>query len=100
MITNGGLGTIKECILSGVPMIVFPGDFEQPGNAARVVYHGIGLMGDYQRASAEQIRSMIDRINNNAAFKSKIETMKDKFIEMENAELSIKIIEERLNLLP
>src|SRR5262249_15015341 len=24
MITHGGLGTIKECIISGVPMIVFP----------------------------------------------------------------------------
>jgi zeaxanthin glucosyltransferase len=43
-IVHGGLGTIKECIWSGVPMLVLPADHDQPGNAARVAYHGLGVV--------------------------------------------------------
>lgn len=42
-ITHGGLGTIKECILSATPMIVLPFLHDQPSNAERVVRHGLGI---------------------------------------------------------
>jgi zeaxanthin glucosyltransferase len=41
-ITHGGLNSIKESISRGVPLLVFPMVNDQPGNAARVVFHGIG----------------------------------------------------------
>lgn len=43
MLTHGGHSTIKECIFSGVPMLVFPCSYDQHGNAARVQYHQIGI---------------------------------------------------------
>lgn len=47
MITHGGLNSITECIVNEVPMLVYPlnNKWDQNGNAARVVYHHIGLRG-------------------------------------------------------
>jgi zeaxanthin glucosyltransferase len=42
-LTHAGLGSVREAIALHVPMIVVPQQFDQPGNAARVVYHGIGI---------------------------------------------------------
>jgi zeaxanthin glucosyltransferase len=62
MIGHGGLGSIKECILSAVPMLVFPIAYDQPGNAARIAYHRLGLVGDIHRAPANAIGAAIDEI--------------------------------------
>ncbi|MEL6488477.1 MAG: glycosyltransferase [Cyanobacteria bacterium J06621_3] len=44
-IIHGGPHTITECIHFGVPMLVSPlNRDDQPGNAARVIYHGLGLL--------------------------------------------------------
>lgn len=65
MITHAGLGTVKECIAAGVPMLAFPAGYDQPGNAARIERHGLGKRGDYTRvtptALAERITSMLAR---------------------------------------
>lgn len=42
-ITHGGYGTIKECIYYEVPMVVCPSSYDQHGNAARVIFHKLGL---------------------------------------------------------
>lgn len=60
MITNGGLGTVKECIWFRVPMIVAPCKFDQPGNAARVVRHGLGRRVDVDRVSVAQLRTAVE----------------------------------------
>ncbi|WP_406699263.1 glycosyltransferase [Singulisphaera sp. Ch08] len=60
MISHCGLHSLMECSSQGVPMIAFPLGFDQPGNAARVVYHGLGLRGDFRRATAESIGRLID----------------------------------------
>ncbi len=41
-ITHGGLGSVKEAIWAGVPLLVLPQSYDQPGNAARVEYHSLG----------------------------------------------------------
>ncbi len=62
-IHHGGISTINECIAHGVPMVLYPFDFmDQPGNAARVSYHGIGDVGDRDQDSAATIRQRIERL--------------------------------------
>jgi zeaxanthin glucosyltransferase len=85
MITHGGLGTIKECILLGVPMIVFPLMRDQPFNAARVAYHGIGLRGDTSHPSIEDMLFLIGRIESDPSFKARIEAMRARFLETEES---------------
>jgi zeaxanthin glucosyltransferase len=62
MINHGG-GSINEAAYSGVPMLVFPindvWDFN--GNAARVVYHGLGLKASLTNTT-ENINLLIKRV--------------------------------------
>jgi len=68
MITHGGLNSVKECIANGVPMLVFPLDVDQPGNAARVEYHGIGLRGDVASTPQAELETMLQRTIDDPAF--------------------------------
>jgi MGT family glycosyltransferase len=91
VITHGGLNTIKESILAAVPMIIFP--WSRPLNAVRVVYHGLGLMGDVETISVEQIQSMIETIDRDPSFKARLESMREKFIEAENSDAGVTAVE-------
>jgi zeaxanthin glucosyltransferase len=62
MIGHGGLGSVKECILAAVPMLVFPIAYDQPGNAARIAQHRLGLVGNIHHAPAEAIGAAMDAI--------------------------------------
>jgi UDP:flavonoid glycosyltransferase YjiC (YdhE family) len=42
-IIHGGTGVLYSCIKAGVPMLVWPHDYDQFDHAARIVYQGIGL---------------------------------------------------------
>ncbi len=60
-IFTGGLGTIKECISAGVPMLVTaPPQSDKPGNAMRVDFHRIGRQVNVLDTSSEEIRILID----------------------------------------
>lgn len=61
MITHGGMNSICDCLSAGVPMLVYPLDLniDQPGNAARIVAKGLGLMGDLRRDSPRKIGSRV-----------------------------------------
>ena len=99
MITHGGMGTLKECILFGVPMIVFPMSREQPMGAARVVYHGLGVRGDMKRVTAEGLRAMIEKVERNPAYAERARAMGAKFREAEESERGVKIVEKILAVL-
>lgn len=64
MITHGGMNSVTECALLGVPMLVCPGthEIDQAGNAARVAYHSLGLKGQMVTESAASIRWKVSTI--------------------------------------
>jgi zeaxanthin glucosyltransferase len=94
MITHGGINSINECVFSGVPMIVYPlsKEIDQPGNAARVVHHGLGLRGDVRNETAAGILQKIDTILANGSYKNNLAAMKDKFAQYNGAETAAKFI--------
>lgn len=63
MITHGGINGFSEALLLGVPLIVIPFDGDQPGNAARAVYHGVGHalapVGLTAAALAEKVKTAL-----------------------------------------
>ena len=97
MITHGGLNTIKECILMGVPMIVLPMTRDQPRNAARVAYHGLGLIGNTNFITVEQASSLIEQVAKNSVFKEKVEAMSRIFREKEEAGRGVQVVESLLS---
>jgi UDP:flavonoid glycosyltransferase YjiC (YdhE family) len=97
MMTHGGLGTIKECIFFGVPMIVFPVAWDQPRNASRVVYHGLGVRGGIGEISTEQILHLIDRVADDPSFKENAQAMSKVFQEIEERGAGAEVIERILS---
>lgn len=76
-IVHGGVNTLKECAYFGVPMIVFPIGFDQPGNAARVVYHGLGVRGDIRRVDANKLGALVDRVDKDPFFQIQARLMRE-----------------------
>jgi UDP:flavonoid glycosyltransferase YjiC (YdhE family) len=75
MVTHGGANSVRECAYFGVPMVVFPIAFDQPGCAARVVYHGLGLRGDVRRATAADVGRLIDAVAADGAISDRCAAM-------------------------
>jgi len=97
MINHGGLGSVKQCIYYGVPMIIFPLGRDQPGNAARIKYHGLGLVGDPRRITDKYFNDLIDTIQSDDTYKQRTEEMGVMFREIEIADDGVKFINELLS---
>jgi zeaxanthin glucosyltransferase len=93
MITHGGLGAVKECIFFAVPMIVLPGKWDQPYHAARVAHHGIGVRGNSQDMSVQQINMLIDSVAGNEQFKQRVEAMSRTFRQIEESGVGVRTVE-------
>jgi len=63
-ITHGGLNSVLEAIHYQVPMLVyaFNTHWDLPGNAARVVAHGIGQQGDFYQDKALNITMRLNEL--------------------------------------
>jgi zeaxanthin glucosyltransferase len=61
MVTHGGLNSIMECIHFGVPMVIFPGLRDQPGNAVRAAHHNIALVADMARVTPKMLVDLAGR---------------------------------------
>lgn len=92
-ITHGGMGSVRESLFLGVPMIVFPLAVDQPGNAARVVYHHLGLKGNIYKANDRSMGDMIDRVIGDPSYSDAAKRMQQRCEELENVERGIRFID-------
>ncbi len=76
-VTHGGLSSIKEALWEGVPMLVVPQAYDQHGNAARVVFHGLGDRIVEDLPTAPQLATMLDGLLTSGAIKSAAGRMKE-----------------------
>lgn len=68
-VIHGGISSINECIALGVPMLVFPFKInDQRGNAARVTYHQVGIVGDRDNDDAIGIRRKVEKLLNDTTY--------------------------------
>ena len=75
-ITHGGINTVDECVISGVPLLVYNGrETDMPGTTSRVVHHGIGIAGDRLRDDPDTIRGHIDRLLHEGGVRTRIERL-------------------------
>ncbi|KQR82299.1 glycosyltransferase [Sphingomonas sp. Leaf343] len=58
-VLHGGFNSVLDALAAGVPMIVLPIAFEQPGTAARVAHLGAGRIVSPTRASARDIATAL-----------------------------------------
>lgn len=96
MINHGGMQSVTECILSEVPMLVFPLNpkLDQNGNAARVVYHKIGLRGNLKRDKPKVIEDKINKLLcNKDYYVNNIKHLKREMLDSGDFDKGIKFIE-------
>lgn len=100
LITHGGLNSIKESIMHGVPMIAVPWH-PHPMDAVRVVYHGMGLMEeDVESVTIPRLHAMIDAVGGDPAFRQRTELMRRRFVEVEESGIGVRLVEQLLETAP
>jgi UDP:flavonoid glycosyltransferase YjiC (YdhE family) len=95
-ITHGGFSSVREAIYYGVPMIVFPCRVDQPGNAARVVYHKLGERADITTVSPAVMTQLVERVRQNTEIRSSIKKMQQVFRAQESCQQVLDLLEQRL----
>jgi zeaxanthin glucosyltransferase len=93
MVGHGGISSVKESIFFGVPMILIPLFYDQPGNVARVVYHHLGLRVPVKMLSKQILGRSIDQALSDGTFVRAARSMSETFQEVEQSAPSIAIIE-------
>lgn len=80
-INHGGIHTINECIHFKVPMLIYSGKrSDQNGCAARIAFHGLGIMADKDKDDVATIESKIEKILNEVTYREKIGSMHKKYL--------------------
>ena len=97
MIMHGGMGTTRECILNRVPMLAYPLMRDQFASAEAIVRHGIGLMGDIDATTPEQIRSQIQTILTDSDTESHLDQMYRRFTACDHNQAAVRIVEALLD---
>jgi zeaxanthin glucosyltransferase len=95
-ITHGGLGSVKECIYHGVPMIVLPLGYDQPDNANRVQHHQLGISWNIETVTEHELKTCILKMVSDSNINERVKKMQQVFQEKEAANVGAAIIESLL----
>jgi UDP:flavonoid glycosyltransferase YjiC (YdhE family) len=76
-------------------VIAFPLAVDQPGNAARVLHHGLGLRGDIRSVTEEVLLRFIEQALTDEGLAVRVRAMARRFQLVESAEAGADRAEER-----
>lgn len=92
LITHCGLGSLKEAICCGVPLLGMPMVFDQPYNAMRVRKQNLGVALYPPSVSASAIRDGLLNILGRKAHSTAIKSMRARFLEKETERPFVKTL--------
>ena len=97
-VINAGINTINECLYLGVPMLIYSlGHADQAGDATRVAYHGLGIVGERTQDTAVNIRRSIQMLLTDPSYQERLERMRDRIRHYHQENCAAKVIEILLN---
>src|SRR6516162_8453785 len=70
-ITHGGLNTALESLARGVPMVVLPVAYVQPGVGARIEWSGVGRSIPVGRLTVDRLRDAVRIVLGNSAYRER-----------------------------
>jgi zeaxanthin glucosyltransferase len=98
-ISHGGLNSIKEAIHFKVPMLIYPLEGDQFGNAQKVKYYDLGLCGEIELESVKSIKSKLATlINNKEKYILKLDEFNRRISYYNTTEILLKSINETAEL--
>jgi zeaxanthin glucosyltransferase len=95
-ISHGGMNTVLESIMCGVPMILIPVTDDQPGVAARVEWLGAGLSIPLRALSHAVLRKRIQMVLSDSYFQVAAKDLQRKIACTNGARLAAEFIAKRL----
>lgn len=95
VITHGGSNTVLDSLACGVPLLIRPVGFDQPGNLARVRHHGLGEeLASIRRPT--RIAKQIGRLLADGGLKERCKVAADALAEAGGAPRAADIVEAQL----
>ncbi|UOY05748.1 glycosyltransferase [Muricauda sp. SCSIO 64092] len=91
-IIHGGLGSIKECIYFGVPMLIIPMGRDQHDNAKRVEHYKLGYCLNLDQFSDETITKSLNELMQNQEIQSNLLQMQQLFLEIEKQKKEVALV--------
>lgn len=92
-IHHAGTHSINECVRHQVPMLVYPDDkLDHKGNAARVAFHGLGVVGDL-RDTADTVRRLVGSCLGSQDIRSSLDRMSAAFDEYETSDALERVVQ-------
>jgi MGT family glycosyltransferase len=80
MLTHAGVGTVKECLVAGVPMGAFPLARDQFVSAQHLQRHGLGFVGDVESVTAAWLVEAVDGALRDQALRERVEALRDRVL--------------------
>ena len=72
-VSHGGLGSVKEAVAARVPMLILPQSHDQPYNAMRVNFHGLGRAIFEEELSIDVLEdTFLDLVLNNEQYRTRL----------------------------
>jgi MGT family glycosyltransferase len=100
IVSHAGLGTVKEAIMAGVPILAIPFLFDQPMNARRVAFHGLGRVCAPADCSPRTIREIVIDLLGDAAVRQRVADMRAIFRAREAARPAGRLLLRALSGIP
>ena len=94
-ITHGGMNSVSEAMILGVPMVVIPFVSDQPVNAAQVEKLGLGKTLEYKTVTETVLRETAFSVLADESILDRVRNMKKRITEAPGNPGAVRIIEER-----
>ena len=92
-ITHGGMNSVSEAMVSGVPMLVIPFVSDQPVNARQVEKLGLGKVLDYKTITANALRDAAFAIMENQQIQENLRKIQNEIAHAPGNRGAVKIVE-------
>lgn len=96
-VTYGGINTVHECLMLGVPMLLYPRFNDQPGVTARLVKQGLGYRGDVEQDSTLQIGQRIEQALADSALHERVDAMSPVFARYRDEKVVEALVDQMLD---
>jgi UDP:flavonoid glycosyltransferase YjiC (YdhE family) len=79
-VVHGGVNTVDECVLAGVPMLIYCGnETDMAGTTERAVHHKLGVAGDREGDDPAMVCARLERLLTDVTIRQSLDRMQGAF---------------------